>query len=244
MCGRYTLTSQEGLIDDLTAALGGGLAVAPELVASDAWRPRFNIAPTQLAPVIAMHRDHRAFELMRWGLVPFWAADAGGGKRPPLMINARIETAAQKPAFRDALDHRRCLVPADGFYEWKRDGHASKHAQAMWIHPGARRVIAFAGLWARAQTDAGELHSFAIITGPPNALVAPIHDRMPVILPRDRWRAWLDPALDRDGARALLDVPAIDDWRADPVTDRVNKVDHDDPACLAPAPPPRQGSLF
>src|SRR5690606_38894660 len=130
-----------------------------------------------------------------------------------------------------ALDRKRCLVPADGFYEWKRHG---KQKQPMYIHPGDHRFFAFAGLWARAKTEAGELHSFTIITGPANDLVAPIHDRMPVVLDRSVWATWLDPALDRDGAHALLGVPPVDDWIAEAVSARVNVADNDDEQCIAP----------
>jgi putative SOS response-associated peptidase YedK len=255
MCGRYTLTSQEGLLEDLEAALGGGAGqrafdLAPGLTANPAWKPRFNIAPTQLAPIVAMHvgdgwsaeagAASRVLELMRWGVVPFWAGKARG-KRPPLMINARSETVADKAPFRDAMVTRRCLVPADGFFEWK---HAGKVATPMWIRPWPRRVIAFAAVWQHATTETAGLPSFAILTGPPNALVSPIHDRMPIVLDRSVWAAWLDASLDRDGARALLAVPPVDDWRAEPVSSWVNKADHDDPRCVEPAGPPTQTSLF
>src|SRR5690606_37048764 len=150
-------------------------------------------------------------EMMRWGLVPFWAGR--DERRPPLMINARVETVRQKPMFRDALARgRRCLVPADGFFEWKKQGKAK---QPMWIHAGthdAPRLFAFAGLWSRAKTDAGDMRSFAIVTGPPNELVAPIHDRMPIVLDRGAWTAWLDPSLDAEGAVALLGVPPVEGW--------------------------------
>jgi putative SOS response-associated peptidase YedK len=242
MCGRYTLTSQEGMVEDLEAALD------PAVPKNPWWKPRFNVSPTQDAPVVTLRDGVRTIEMMRWGLVPFWAGKGGkdgkDGKKPPLMINARVESIDTKRVFRDALERKRCLVPADGFFEWKRDG---KQAQPMWIHPGKRRFIAFAGLWARAKTEAGELHSFAIITGPPNEIVKGIHDRMPVILDRSAWSAWLDPSLPADGAHALLGVPAVEDWRADPVAPWVNKPDHDDAQCIAPIaapPPPAQGSLF
>ena len=229
MCGRYTLTSQEGLVEDLEAALD------PATPNSEWWKPRWNVAPTQPAPVVVLRDGVRLVEMMRWGLVPFWAKR--DGKPPPLMINARVESVDTKPAFKDALASKRCLVPADGFFEWRRQG---KQATPMWIHPATRGFVAFAGLWARA----GEVHSFAIVTGPPNELVAPIHDRMPIVLDRSAWAAWLDPSLDADGARALLTVPPVGDWRAEPVSTWVNKADHDDPRCLEPAPPPAQGSLF
>jgi putative SOS response-associated peptidase YedK len=238
MCGRYTITRQEGLVEEMEAVLD------PSVENSEWWKPRFNVAPTQDAPVVTQERGVRTISMMRWGLVPFWAGKPG--ERPPLMINARIESVDTKAMFRDALARRRCLVPADGFYEWKKLG---KKKQPMYIHPADHRFFAFAGLWARAKTDAGELHSFTIITGPPNELVAPIHDRMPVILDRSVWSAWLDPSLDRYGARALLGVPPAANWQAEPVSSWVNVADHDDPECIAPAAgddrdQPRQRSLF
>lgn len=239
MCGRYTITRQEGLIEDLEAVLD------PQVSASEWWKPRFNVAPTQPAPVVTLKDGVRTLELMRWGLVPFWGTKPGA--RPPLMINARIESVDTKRVFRDALERKRCLVPADGFYEWKKLG--AKKKQPMYIHPGDHRFFAFAGLWARAKTDEGELHSFAIITGPANELVEKIHDRMPVVLDRSAWSAWLDPSLDGDGARALLTLPPVDDWTAEPVSPYVNVADHEGEQCIAPiteeaAEPPRQRSLF
>jgi putative SOS response-associated peptidase YedK len=163
------------------------------------------------------------------------------------MINARLESLEAKGVFKDALARKRCLVPADGFFEWKREG---KVATPLWIHPEPHRFVAFAGLWARVKLDSGrELHSFTIVTGPPNDLVRPIHDRMPVVLDRTNWTAWLDPTLDAHAARALLGVAPIGDWIAYEVSPWVNKADHDDPTCIEPVPhqpppDPKQGSLF
>lgn len=246
MCGRYTLTRQKDLVEDLEASLG-------ESAQGEWWKPRFNVAPTQPAPVViagpATAKDAggaRTIEMMRWGLLPHWAGK--GGARPPLMINARVETLRDKPAYRDALARKRCLVPADGFFEWKRTG-AGKAATKlpMYIHPEPRRTIAFAGLWARMRTDAGLTTSFTIITGPPNTLVAPIHDRMPVVLDHASWAAWLDPATDAEAAQALLVVPSIHEWTVDAVSDRVNSAKNDDPTLIDPvavAAPAKQGSLF
>jgi len=225
MCGRYTITRQDGLIEEMEAVLDG------KVEANEWWKPRFNVAPTQDAPVVTLKDGVRTIEMMRWGLVPFWAAKPGASK-PPLMINARIENVESKRMFRDLLERKRCLVPADGFYEWKK--LSSKQKQPMYIHPDDHRFFAFAGLWARAKLPTGELHSFTIITGPPNDLVRPIHDRMPVVLDRSVWNAWLDPSLDAEGARALLTVPPAEDWQAEPVSKWVNVADHDDPQCIAP----------
>jgi putative SOS response-associated peptidase YedK len=240
MCGRYTVTRQEGLIEDLEAVLDSAV---PD---NEWWKPRFNVAPTQPAPVVTFDptsgNDQRVMQMMRWGLIPFWGTKPG--TRPPLMINARVESLDAKQVFRDALARKRCLVPADGFFEWKRRGGKDATPTPMWIHPEPHRFIAFAGLWARAKADSGrEVLSFTIITGPPNELVKPIHDRMPLVLDRSAWAAWLDPSLDGDGARALLEVPAVDDWRAEEVSTWVNKADHDDPSCIVPVPAV-QRSLF
>ena len=234
MCGRYTVTRQERLIEDLEAALD------PATPQNEWWKPRFNVAPTQPAPVVTLRDGVRTVEMMRWGLIPFWGTKPGA--RPPLMINARVESLDAKQVFRDALARKRCLVPADGFYEWKRTG---KIPTPMYIHPEDHRTIAFAGLWAHAKSDSGrEITSFTIVTGPPNELVKPIHDRMPVVLDRSVWSAWLDPSLDGAGAHALLGVPPVGNWRVDEVSTWVNKADHDDPSCIVPVHPAAQRELF
>ena len=231
MCGRYTLVNQADVIDDLQVAI--------DLTAgSEWWKPRYNVAPTQPAPIVTLHDGQRALEMARWGLLPFWASKPGA--KPPLMINARVESAFARPVFRDLLARKRCLVPADGFFEWKRDG---KKPLPLYFHPEPRRIIAFAGMWARMKTDAGETHSFAILTGPPNELVESVHDRMPIVLDPSAYAAWLDPSLDVDGARALLALPPAAGWRAEPVSTRVNSAANDDPTCIAPDVPV-QGSLF
>jgi len=237
MCGRYTVTRQESLIQDLEAVLDASLSGdGPQ---NEWWKPRFNVAPTQPAPVVTLRDGVRTLEMMRWGLIPFWGTKPG--VKSPLMINARVESLDAKQVFRDALARKRCLVPADGFFEWRKGG---KVPTPMYIHPGTHRFVAFAGLWARAKTDSGrEVLSFTIVTGPPNELVKPIHDRMPVVLDRAAWPAWLDPSLDGEGARALLEVPPVDDWRVDEVSTWVNKADHDDPSCIVPVVP-EQTSLF
>jgi len=238
MCGRYTLTRQERAVEDLDAALGAAAQ-------SEWWKPRFNVAPTQPAPVVTLHDGVRTIEMMRWGLVPFWAGR--DGKKAPLMINARKETLTGKAFFRDALARRRCLVPADGFFEWRRHNLAKgDKPQPIYLHPATGKLVAFAGLWARAKTDAGEQLSFTIITGPPNELVKPVHDRMPVILDPAAYAAWLDPTIDGDHARELLAIPPIGEWIGEPVSTLVNTATNDEPRCIEPitAPPPVQGSLF
>jgi putative SOS response-associated peptidase YedK len=251
MCGRYTLTSNEQIAEDLQASVDASVAADPW------WKPRFNVAPTQPAPVVTRHDGARTIELMRWGLVPHWAGP--GGKKPPLMINARVESLMAKQMFRDALAHKRCLVPMDGFFEWVRGGGpGGKPApRPFYFHPRhprraqhARhpRLSVFAGLWARSRDAAGnELHSFTIVTTRASDLVRPIHDRMPIVLAPDDHAPWLDPAVDADAARALLDHPTGADWISEPVSTWVNKADHDDPQCIAPepvGPEPAQRRLF
>ena len=239
MCGRYTLTRHDDVIEDLEASLG-------DTAQGEWWKPRFNVAPTQPAPVVITSKDGaRLVELMRWGLVPFWGSKPGA--KPPLMINARVEGLAEKAMFRDALDRRRCLVPADGFFEWKRDKAAPKSKpQPLYFRPNPRHLICFAGLWAKAKTDAGDLLSFTIVTGPPNDLVRPIHDRMPVVLAPSAYAAWLDPSLPGDEAKKLLGIPPVDDWVGEPVSVRVNNAKLDDETMIEPLgdEKPPQGSLF
>ncbi len=233
MCGRYTLTRQDGVIDELEAQL----AIEP---GHAWWKPRFNIAPTQPAPVARVVDGTRVLEMMRWGLVPAWANRAflPGEPKPPLMINARAESIEAKQVFRDAFHHTRCLVPADGFFEWL-NGNGKARPDPMYIRPFPRRVIAFAGVFVQA----GDLLSFAIVTGKPNELVAPIHIRQPLVIPHAQYAAWLDPTTDLDVARAMMQTPAVDDWRADPVSRHVNKALHDDPSCIELVTP-AQTSLF
>ncbi len=238
MCGRYTLTRHERAIEDLEASLG-------ESVQGEWWKPRFNVAPTQPAPVVITRDASRRVELMRWGLLPHWSGKPGA--KPPLMINARRETLTDKPVFRDALARKRCLVPADGFFEWRREGQGKGATkQPIYLHPRSRRTFCMAGLWAKARTDQGETLSFTIITGPANELVAPIHDRMPVVLDPSAHAAWLDPELPVEAADALLVVPPVGDWIGDPVSQHVNSAQHDDPSCVAPITldTPAQRSLF
>lgn len=233
MCGRYSLTRQDKVAEDLEAALGTGDPHGSLFGdATEWWKPRFNIAPTQPAPVVALRGGRRTVEMMRWGLVPHWAGREG--KKPPLMINARRESLNAKAVFRDALQRRRCLVPADGFYEWIRGG---KVAQPVYLHLASREIFAFAGLWERVRTEAGELHSFTIITSPSNALVRPIHDRMPVVIDPGAYAAWLDPATSAEAARELLGISPVDDWQAEAVSTHVNRASNDDPACIAPIGP-------
>jgi putative SOS response-associated peptidase YedK len=166
--------------------------------------------------------------MLRWGLVPSWADDPGIGAR---MINARSETAPEKPSFRSAFRRRRCLIPVDGFYEWKRE-NGSKQPYYFRIDGG--RPFAFAGLWESWNKD-GEIRSCTILTTTANDLVEEIHERMPVILPRDRYDAWLDPEAEGEELAALLVPYPGDDLEAYPVSRFVNSPGNDDPRCIEPA---------
>lgn len=197
---------------------------------------RYNIAPTQ--PVLAVRFNpatgERSLDALRWGLVPHWAKDLSFGAR---CINARAETLATSPAFRDAFKSRRCLVPAGGFYEWQKTG-AAKTPYA--ILPEGEPLFAFAGLWEnwrdKAQGEAAEwVRTCTIVTGEPNALLAPIHNRMPVILAQEAWARWLgeEPA-ETAALQALLKPFPAERMRAYPIGTRVNSVRNDDVGLLAP----------
>lgn len=220
MCGRLTLTSLDGLVQEfglVTLPLGLG--------------PRFNIAPSQQVPIIDNRpREQRVLTFMRWGLIPSWASDPAIGYK---MINARRETVARKPAFRDALRRRRCLVVADGFYEWKRDGKAKT---PFYIRRAEHGPMALAGLWERWRSPEGELvHSFTIITTGANELVARIHDRMPVIVARPDYDLWLDPApLAPEALDKILVTPDAQALELYEVSRLVNSPRNDVPACIAP----------
>jgi putative SOS response-associated peptidase YedK len=243
MCGRYELHSHPAAI-----ALAFGLAHPPEL------HPRYNIAPMTDVPIVRINAaGERELVRMRWGLVPRWAKDPSIGAK---LINARGETIADKPSFRTAYRRHRCLLPADGFYEWQPVGGAAQpHKQPMHIGMKDGAPFGFGGLFERWLSADGEvLDSCTIVTTEANALLRPIHDRMPVIIAPDQYARWLDPA----GADVLDLIapypPAA--MAAYPVSTRVNNVRHDDATLLeavAPAtgvdaddapPPPAQESLF
>lgn len=218
MCGRFTDHLSWSEIADLYDLTQTALNLPA----------RYNVAPTQEISVIAEHELRR----MRWGLVPFWAKDLSIGAK---MINARAETLAEKPAFRNALKQRRCLIPASGFFEWKRQGAGrGKDKQPFYITRADGQPMTFAGLWeswdAKEGENAGEtVLSATIITCAPNKTMAEIHNRMPVILEKDAFSAWLDEA-----DRAQL-APCADDllemW---PVRKEVGNVRNDDPANIEP----------
>jgi putative SOS response-associated peptidase YedK len=220
MCGRYTLaTPVERLAEEF-----GFDASSTQLP------PNYNVAPTQSVATVLQESGERRLELLRWGLIPSWADDPQIGSR---MINARAETAPEKPSFRRAFRERRCLIPADGFYEWKRTNGAK---QPYYIHMKEGRPFAFAGLWEGWQDDGGpEIRSCTILTTRPNALAHSIHDRMPVILPTASYDAWLDPEAEKEELLALLEPYPEDEMEAYPVSRFVNSPSNNDPRCVEPA---------
>ena len=223
MCGRFSLTSSGEVLAEFFE-----LADAPDVV------PRYNIAPTQPAPVVRIppHGSRRRFDLLFWGLVPSWAQDPGSGAR---MINARAETIADKPSFRAAFERRRCLVIADGFYEWQAVP-GMKGKQPYYIRMSDGSPLGFAGLWEHwAGTDGSELDSCTIITTEPNELLRPLHNRMPVILRRRDFETWLDPKVSPGaGLRELLVPYSAEEMTAYPVGRAVGNPANDTPECVKP----------
>ena len=219
MCGRYELHANPAAI-----ALAFGLAAPPSLA------PRYNIAPMQLVPVVRVNaHGERELVHVRWGLVPRWAKDPSIGAR---MINARGETVADKPAFRTAYRRHRVLLPASGFYEWMARA-GGKQPMHIAMKDGA--PFAFAGLSERWLPPEGEpLDTCTILTTGANALLAPVHDRMPVIVAPGDYARWLDPA-EADPADLIGPYPP-GAMRCEPVSTRVNAVRHDDPTLIEPIP--------
>jgi len=218
MCGRFTLTPELKLLAERFS-----ITIAPTV----SYNPRFNIAPTQ--PVIVIGDDgQRYMQVMRWGLIPGWAKDPNVGNR---MINARAETIAEKPAFRAALKKRRCLIPADGFYEWQKLG---KVKQPVRIVLKSREPFGLAGLWERwASPEKVEVLTCTVITTTANELLHAVHDRMPVILNREAEAQWLDPNV-TDPAKLL---PLLQPYPSRlmeyyPVSTQVNSPVHDGPDCI------------
>ncbi len=233
MCGRYRLSRKKQIIEEYFDCASG----------EGDWSPRYNIAPTQPVPVVRQNpkNDVRELSLLRWGLIPNWAKETSIATST---INAKSETAATKPAFRDPLKFRRCLIPADGFYEWKR---AARGKQPYCFEVRGGELFAFAGLgdgW-KDSTDQW-IKTCCILTTTPNALTATVHDRMPVILHPDRYDLWLNPGMQNVAAIGELLKPYdAGSMRSYPVSTRINYVVNDDRECSMPVQPVQdQNSLF
>jgi putative SOS response-associated peptidase YedK len=220
MCGRFVITSAPEALRKLL-----GYKEQPN------FPPRYNIAPTQPIPAVRLDQGERHFALMRWGLIPSWVKDP---KQFALLINARLEGIAEKPSFRAAMKRRRCLIPADGFYEWQKRG---KTKQPYFIRARNREPFAFAGLWETwTDRDGGEIETAAIVTCAANKTLAPVHERMPVIVPPEQYDAWLDSdKIEAKPAAALLGPAPGDFLEAYEISTRVNSVKNDSAENLDPA---------
>jgi len=221
MCGRFTLTLDTKQLRD----------ALPWLTIPDGLQPRFNIAPTQPVAVVPNDGNSR-LDFFTWGLIPSWAKDPQIGNR---LINARAETLAEKPSFRSAYRRRRCLILADGFYEWKQvPGRKTKTPMYIRMQDGG--PFAFAGLWENWHSpDGSEILSCTIITTQPNKLVQDIHNRMPVILPEDAYELWLTPGeLPSQNIDHLLQPYTKTEMDAYPVSTQVNSPANESPECITP----------
>ena len=218
MCGRYNLvTSSDALVEHF------------KLLQPVRFQPSYNITPAQkILTIVELDDQSKKSVNLFWGLVPSWAKDS---KNSSHLINARSETLREKPSFRSAFKHRRCLIPATGFYEWSKIGESK---QAFHIHRTDQKLFAFAGLWEQWQHETKTLYSCTIITTAATELMKPIHDRMPVIIPVDQYHHWLDKTCDADQAFTLLNNQAYAEMTATPVSDWVNNPQHDDNRCIHP----------
>lgn len=220
MCGRYTLrTPDDSLVERFK------IDEYPSSIL-----PSYNIAPTQEVAAVVEEDEERKLELLRWGLIPSWAKDPEIGSR---MINARGETVSETPSFRKAFKARRCLILADGFYEWQKidNGKQPYHVRMKDASP-----FAFAGLWEISNGDGDGIRTCAIITTEPNDLMSEIHHRMPVILHPDDYEMWLDPSFEEKGPLSALLKPYPDyAMETYPVSRRVNRPTNDEPGCVEPA---------
>jgi putative SOS response-associated peptidase YedK len=217
VCGRFTLTERD------LASLARAWAAEVAAAVAEGWRPRYNVAPGDRHVVLRSERGRRTLAAATFGLP---------GPDGALLVNARLETAAAKPTFRDAFRARRCAVPADGFFEW--EGPASAR-RPTWFHPPSGGPILLAGLW---EVSPDGRPGFVILTSPANAEIAPLHGRMPVVLPGEQLGAWLD------GPPPALAAPPDGTFAARPVSPRVNAVANDDRECLAPREPEPQLRLL
>src|SRR5580658_7912609 len=220
MCGRYVIKTPPGLMQQ-----------AFDYAEQPNFPPRYNIAPTQPIPVVRIDNGRRSLALVRWGLIPAWVKDPRGFS---LLINARAESVTTKPAFRNAMKRRRCLIPADGFYEWKPDGERKRP-----FYAAARELVAFAGLWEPWMGPNGEeMETACIITTAANRTLRPLHDRMPAVIPPQAFDLWLDCAhVDAETAAALLRPAPEDTFAAHEVSTAVNRTANDNAGLIEPVAP-------
>lgn len=218
MCGRFANTKK---FEELRAYYNA--------VGNDPWTENYNVAPTQMIPVVTdTEEEGREIRLMRWGLVPFWAKDIKIGAS---MINARAETLAEKPGFKDSFKDKRCIIPASGFYEWKK----LTEAKLPYYFTPEEGLFSFAGLWSRWISPEGkELESCTIITTEANDIVKPIHDRMPVILGHNAWGAWMNESTKPKELAELLKPFSDGKMSGYAVSKLVNSVKNNKPECLLP----------
>lgn len=217
MCGRYSLSATPEEVRQLF-----------EYSEKPNFPPRYNIAPTQPIALVKHENGGRHFGLARWGLVPAWVKDPASFT---LLLNARAETLEEKPSFRAAVRHRRCLIPASGFYEWQR---STKTKQPYWIGPKTGGVVAFAGLWETySHPDGGDIDTAAIVTVSSNHMMSKIHHRMPAIIAPEDFAQWLDTGnvMAREAVKLLKPAPE-ELLQATPVSTRVNRTTNDDPELL------------
>ena len=226
MCGRFGLFSE---LDELAEQFN----FAPTIV-RDIYQPRWNIPPTTTVLTVQNsadgYDDTRVPRLLRWGMTAARPRQGAGANRP--LFNARAETIRQRPTFRDAFAHRRCLVPANGFYEWRKEASGGK--TPVWFHRHDSAPVAFAGIWSTSQTPEGPLDACAVITCAANGLVESVHDRMPIILPRDEYHLWLADDLEPEPLLNLLRPVDWPDMTFHPVSTGVNRASNNDPSLVQP----------
>jgi putative SOS response-associated peptidase YedK len=224
MCGRFTSLLSPELLAAIRELFGVPVPESAE--------PHYNVAPTQNVWVVRNEGDHNRLDMMKWGLVPFWAKDQKIGSQ---MINARCETVAEKPAFRQAIKYRRCIVPAGGFYEWMPPAVEGGRKQPLYIHMADGSMMCFAGLWEQWKRHGEEdfLETFTILTTNANDLVAPIHDRMPVILRPADYGLWLSHSMhDPEQRKGMFEPIPSALLEAYKVPDLVNNVRYDGVGCI------------
>lgn len=229
MCGRFTLKADTGEVQKAFDLENVGEEI----------QPRYNIAPSQPIAIITNHNP-KQLTYVKWGLVPSWSKDPAIGNK---MINARSETASEKPSFRSAFKRRRCLIPADGFFEWTKQG---KKKVPMYIHLENNEIFAFAGLWETWQSpDGSELQTATILTTDPNELIKPLHHRMAVILEPDTYDTWLSPdEMPADALMPLMTAYPSEKMRVYEVSTQVNSPANDNPNIIEPFDSPRQQTLL